>query len=428
MRKILAAAFLLLAGAAPAAAETVIVTADRMVDVVGGRTVERPVVVIEDGRISSVTSGAAPQDVAADARRIDLSGMTILPGLIDMHVHLGGHPEVRGYRTLEFTDSFFLVTGVPNAERLLDAGFTTVRSLGAPAHLDVALRQAIELGAIEGPRIVAATYPIGATGGHCDENTNRPSLARTAPGVADGPEAVRAKVRELRKLGAQLIKVCATGGVFSRNTDPGAQQMTFEELKMAVDEAHMLGMKVAAHAHGAEGIKAAIRAGVDTVEHASFLDDEAIRLAREHGTWLSMDIYNTEYTLAEGARLGVLEENLEKERRVGTVQRESFRRSVAGGARHVFGSDVGVYPAGLGGRQFGVMVDHGMTPLQAIQAATVNAAEALGRSGDVGAIETGRFGDLVAVAGDPLRDISALEQVAVVIKGGEVVEDRRGSE
>lgn len=206
IRKFVLAAAAAALACAPVAAETVVVTAARMVDVLAGRVVERPVVVIEDGRIASVSTGAAPAGLPEDARRIDLAGMTLLPGLIDMHVHLGGHPEVRGYRSLEFTDSFFLVTGVPNAEKLLDAGFTTVRSLGAPGHLDVALRQAIELGAIEGPRIVAATFPIGATGGHCDENTNRPSLARTAPGVADGPEAVRAKVRELRKLGAQLIR------------------------------------------------------------------------------------------------------------------------------------------------------------------------------------------------------------------------------
>jgi imidazolonepropionase-like amidohydrolase len=404
-----------------ASAETVVVTADRMVDVLAGRVLDEPLIVITDGRIASVvTRGGARPVIPAGAKRVDLPGKTLLPGLIDMHVHLGGTEKVKGYRALEFTDTFFLVTGVPNAADLLDAGFTTVRSVGASDYLDVALRQAVDLGEIRGPRIVAATSPIGATGGHCDSNTNRPSMARTAPGVADGPDEVRKKVRELRKLGAQVIKVCATGGVFSRNTDPGAQQMTFEELKMAADEAHMLGMKVAAHAHGTEGIKAAIRAGIDTIEHASFLDDEAIRMAKERGTWLSMDIYNTEWTLTEGAKAGVLEENLEKERQVGTRQRESFRRSVQLGARHVFGSDVGVYPAGLGGRQFPVMVRFGMTPMQAIQAATTNAAQALGREKDVGAIAVGRYGDIVAVDGDPIADIRALEDVDVVIKGGKV--------
>ena len=416
MRYFLIASVLFAASAAQA--ETVVVTADRMVDVLAGRTVDRPQVVITDGRISAV--GRQGDAVPPNARRIELPGKTLLPGLIDMHVHLGGSEKVKGYRTLEYTDSFFTVMGVPNAEKLLDAGFTTVRSVGAGDYLDVALRQAIDLGELRGPRIIAATSAIGATGGHCDSNTNRPSLARTAPGVADGPDEVRKKVRELRKLGAQVIKVCATGGVFSRNTDPGAQQMTYEELKMAADEAHMLGMKVAAHAHGADGIKAAIRAGIDTIEHASFIDDEGIRMAKERGTWLSMDIYNTEYTLAEGAKNGVLEENIEKERQVGTRQREGFRRSVQLGARHIFGSDVGVYPAGLGGRQFPVMVRFGMTPMQAIQAATTNAAQALGREKDVGAIAVGRFGDLIAVDGDPLQDIRALESVDVVIKGGKV--------
>jgi imidazolonepropionase-like amidohydrolase len=409
MRHVAIIAALLATAAGPAHAqapaqsqpETVVVTADRMVDVLAGRTVDRPQIVITDGRISAV--GRQGDAVPPNARRVELPGKTLLPGLIDMHVHLGGSEKVRGYRALEFTDNFFLVMGVPNAEKLLDAGFTTVRSVGAAGYLDVALRQAIDLGELRGPRIVAATSPISATGGHCDENTNQPSRARTAPGVADGPDEVRKKVRELRKLGAQVIKVCATGGVFSRNTDPGAQQMTYEELKMAADEAHMLGMKVAAHAHGTEGIKAAIRAGIDTIEHASFIDDEAIRMAKERGTWLSMDIYNTDYTLTEGARLGVLEENLAKERLVGTRQREGFRRSVQLGARHVFGSDVGVYPAGLGGRQFPVMVRFGMTPMQAIQAATTNAAQALGREKDVGAIAVGRFGDMIAVDGDPCR-------------------------
>lgn len=410
-----------LLAAAPASAQTV-VTADRYLDVSTGRYVDNPAIFVgADGRIQSIGSRASLQ-VPQGTKHIDLAGRTLVPGLIDMHVHLGGHEKVRGYRTLEYTDSFFVVTGVPNAKRLLDAGFTTVRSLGAPDYLDVALRQAADLGAIEAPRIVAATYALGATGGHCDSNTNRPSLNQTGRGVADGPEEVRKKVRELRKLGAQVLKACATGGVFSRNTDPGAQQLTYAELKMAADEAHMLGMKAAAHAHGTEGIKAAIRAGFDTIEHASYLDDEAIQMAKARGTWLSMDIYNTDYTLSEGAKNGVLEENLAKERVVGTIQRESFRRSVAAGARHVFGSDVGVYPAGLGGRQFAVMVRFGMTPLQAIQAATRNAASALGWEKDVGAIAVGRFGDLVAVDGDPLRDVSVLERPAAVIKGGALID------
>ena len=419
MRKTITA--LLLATAAPAAAETVAITAAHMIDVVAGRRGDNPVVIATDGRITAVGRQGAVV-IPAGARRIDLAGKTILPGLIDMHVHLGGTPLIGGYRRLEYTDSYDTVLGVPNAAALLRAGFTTVRALGDEAYVDVALRQMIDEGFIPGPRIVAATYAIGATGGHCDENTNKPSIARTAPGVANGPEAIRAKVRELRKLGAQVIKVCATGGVFSRNTDPGAQQMTYEELKMAADEAHMLGMKSAAHAHGADGIKAAIRAGIDTIEHVSFIDDEGIRLARERGTWLGFDVYNTEYTLAEGAKNGVLEENIAKERRVGTLQRENFRKALAGGARHIFSSDAGVYPHGTGGRQFAVMVRFGMTPMQAIQSATTNAAQALGRDKDVGAIAVGHWADIVAVDGDPLANVAELAGVDVVIKGGTVVE------
>ena len=422
MKHVLLAAAAASFAAAPAAAEQVVVTADRYLDVNSGRYVENPAILVgDDGRISAISNLAA-MTLPQGTKHIDLPGRTLVPGLIDMHVHFDGTPLIGGYRTLEYTDAFDTVLGVPNAEATLDAGFTTVRSLGADNYSDVALRQAIDGGFIEGPRIVAATYALGATGGHCDHNTNKPSLARTSPGVADGPEAIRRKVRELRKLGAQVIKVCATGGVFSRNTDPGAQQMTFEELKMAADEAHMLGMKIAAHAHGADGIKAAIRAGVDTVEHVSFIDDEGIRLAREHGTWLGFDIYNTEYTLAEGARNGVLPENIEKERQVGTLQRQNFQRAAEAGAKMIFSTDAGIYPHGQNARQFAVMVRFGLTPLEAIRAATRNAAEALGRERDVGAIAVGRYADLVAVAGDPLSDVTLLERPAAVIKGGKLVE------
>ena len=422
MKRVWFAAAAALFLAAPAAAEQVVVTADRYLDVNSGRYVENPAILVgDDGRITAIGNLAA-MTIPQGTRHIDLSGRTLVPGLIDMHVHFDGTPLIGGYRRLEYTDAFDTVLGVPNAKATLDAGFTTVRSLGADNYSDVALRQAIDQGFIPGPRIVAATYALGATGGHCDENTNRPSLARTSPGVADGPDEIRRKVRELRKLGAQIIKVCATGGVFSRNTDPGAQQMTFEELKMAADEAHMLGMKIAAHAHGADGIKAAIRAGIDTIEHVSFIDAEGIRLAKEHGTWLGFDIYNTEYTLAEGAKNGVLPENIEKERQVGTLQRQNFQRAAEAGAKMIFSSDAGIYPHGQNARQFAVMVRFGLTPLQAIQAATRNAAEALGRERDVGAIAVGRYADLVALTGDPLREVTVLERPAAVIKGGKLVD------
>lgn len=404
------------------APRSVVVTADRMVDVAAGRTVEAPVIVITGGRIVAVTTrGGRQSDIPEGTTRIDLPGKTILPGLIDMHVHLDGNAYYAGYSGLQFTDHFWTAQGVANARTLLDAGFTTVRNLGARGYADVAFRQAIDEGLIEGPRIVAAGHSLGATGGHCDNNRLPPSYEARGKGVGDGPQALRTLVREQRKYGAEVIKVCATGGVMSRNTEPGQQQLSEEEIRAVVEEARMWGLRVAAHAHGAEGIKAAIRAGVTTVEHASLIDAEGIRLARERGTFLTMDIFLTDWLLAEGERVGLLPENLAKEREVGQAQRENFRRTVEAGVRHVFGTDAAVYPHGMGGGQFAVMVRWGMTPIQAIRAATLNAAEALGRSGDVGAITVGRWGDIVAVDGDPLADIRTLERVTHVIKGGRLV-------
>jgi imidazolonepropionase-like amidohydrolase len=306
-------------------------------------------------------------------------------------------------------------------------GFTTVRNVGSSDYADVAYKQAIEEGRISGPRIVPGAYSLGATGGHCDSNFLPPSLAPKDPGVGDGAQALRALVRQQRKFGAEVIKVCATGGVFSRNTEPGQQQLSEEELRAIADEAHQWGLKAAAHAHGAAGIKAAIRAGIDTIEHASLVDDEGIRLAveRRQPVWFSMDIFNTDYTQAEGAKNGILEDNLRKDREVAQIQRDNFRKAHRAGVKMVFGSDAGVMPHGTAGGQFRTMVQYGMSPMEAIQAATRNAAQALGREKDVGAIAAGRYGDIIAVDGDPLRDIKALEDVDVVIKGGKVEKDER---
>lgn len=418
MRKLIYG-LVLAAVATPAMAETSYVVADRLLDVETGRLVDRPLIAVEDGRIVSVTSGAAP----SGAKLVDLTGHTILPGLIDMHVHLAGNARIRGYRSLEYTDSFWPTLGVVNARDMLRAGFTTVRNLGSADYADVALKQGIDGGYYPGPRIVPATWSFGATGGHCGgSNLLPPSYkAKTERGV-NGAEAVRFQVRENRRFGAQVIKVCATGGVFSKNTEPGQQQMTAEELKAAADEAHMLGLRVAAHAHGAEGIKAAIRAGIDTIEHASLIDDEGLRLARERGTWLSMDIFNTEFTQSEGKATGALEENLRKDREVAQVQRDNFRKAVQMGVRQVFGSDAGVMPHATAGGQFAIMVRYGMTPLQAIQAATINAAEALDQKGRVGTLKPGAWADIVAVRGNPLDDVGELARVAAVVKGGALVE------
>ncbi len=410
------------AAQAPAAAPALWITAERMLDVRSGRLIDNPHVLVRNGRIVEVGSGGAT--MPAGATHLDLKGMTLLPGLIDMHVHLDSDPSYGGYTGLQFGDRFWSVLAVGHAQKTLMAGFTTVRNVGADAWNDVGLRQAIEAGKLIGPRIVTAGYSFGATGGHCDATYFPPSMEQKNPFNADSPEQGRQRVRELRKYGAQVIKICATGGVFSRNTEPGQQQLSLEEMQAIAGEAHLQGMKVAAHAHGAAGIKDAIRAGVDTIEHASLIDDEGIALAKKRGAWLSMDIYNTDYTQAEGANNGVLEDNLRKDREIADLQRENFRRAHAAGAKMVYGTDAGVYPHGGNGKQFAVMVRYGMTPAEAIRSATLDAADALGRS-DVGAIEANRWADLIAVPGDPTQDVTLLESVPFVMKGGAIAKDQR---
>lgn len=403
--------------AMPARAETVIVTADHMVDVTTGQTMDYPAVTIVDGRITGIAD-ARTIKFGGNVKHIDLAGQTILPGLIDMHVHLDSNPLYGGYSGLRFTDAFWAVQGVANARAMLEAGFTTVRNVGSENYADVAYKQAIEEGLMVGPRIVPAAHALGATGGHCDSTYLPPSYKAKGVAVGDGPQELRSRVREQRKYGAEVIKVCATGGVFSRNTEPGQQQLSEEELRAIAEEAHLWGLRVAAHAHGGAGIKAAIRAGIDTIEHASLIDDEGIRLAKERGTWLSMDIFNTDYTQAEGAKNGVLEDNLRKDREIAQIQRDNFRKAHAAGVKMVFGSDAGVMPHGSAAGQLRVMVEYGMTPIQAIRAATLNAAEALSRAADVGTLAVGRYGDIVAVTGDPLTNVRLLEKPSAVIKGG----------
>jgi imidazolonepropionase-like amidohydrolase len=420
MRRIVGAALAAaLAAVGSAEAKTVAVTADRLLDVKSGKYIDRPLIVITDGRIAAV--GKAGDAVPAGAERVDLPGVTLLPGLIDMHVHLTSAGKYGGYRPYEFTDSFWTAVGVANAKTTLDAGFTTVRNVGTSFYADVGLREAIDEGWIPGPRIMASGYALGATGGHCDETFFPPSMDEKSPALVDSPEEGRKQVRTQRKYGARSIKICATGGVFSRGDEPGAQQLTLEEMRAIADEAHMAGMKVAAHAHGAPGIKDAIRAGIDAIEHVSLIDDEGIKLAVQKGTWLGFDIYNTDYTQAEGKKNGELEDNLRKDREIGGIQRENYRKALKAGARMIFSTDAGVYPHGLNAKQFEVMVRFGATPLQAIQSATLNAGEALGWEKDVGQAAPGFWGDLVGVRGDPLADVTVLEKPAFVMKGGEVV-------
>lgn len=415
------AAAILAVQSTSALANTVI-TGARMLDVMTGKMVEHPAIFVDDnGRIASIAD-ARTVKWGADVTHIDLGDKTLLPGLIDMHVHLDGPADIGGYRGLEFTDSFWGMTAVGSAKAMLDAGFTTVRNVGSDNRNDIGLKQAIENGYAVGPRIVPAGYALGATGGHCDSTFLPPSLEKPEKeeGIGDSPDELRYQVRRQRKYGAEVIKVCATGGVFSRNTEPGQQQLSEDHLRVIAEEAHQWGVRVAAHAHDADGIKAAIKAGIDTIEHASLVDDEGIKLAaaRARPVWFSMDIYNTEYTQAEGAKNGVLEDNLRKDREVAQIQRDNFRKAHKAGVKMVFGSDAGVMPHGEIGKQFRVMVEYGMSPLEAIQAATRNAGQALGREKDVGAIEVGRFADIIAVDGDPLANVRELESVDAVVKGG----------
>ncbi|HEX2812875.1 MAG TPA: amidohydrolase family protein [Sphingopyxis sp.] len=410
-------------GAAQDGSGQTVITAARYLDVQSGKMVEHPAIFVgADGRIASIADARTVR-WGAGVKHIDLGERTLLPGLIDMHVHLTSLAEVGGYQGLRYTDSFWTVMGVVNAKKTLDAGFTTVRNVGSADFGDVGLKQAIEGGYVQGPRIIPAGYAIGATGGHCDEGGLPPSMDHKGPSVVDSPQEARAKVRWLHKYGARVIKICATGGVFSLGDSVGAQQLSFDEMKAIADEAHMLGLKVAAHAHGDDGIKTAILAGIDTIEHCSLASDEAIKLAIAHNTWFDMDIYNDDYILATGTANGTEQESLDKEKAIGLAQRQTFQRAVKAGVHMIFGTDAGVYPHGDNGRQFAKMVEWGMTPLQAIRAATLNGAEALSMTGDVGTIAVGRYADLIAIDGDPLADVRQLEHVDAVVKGGVLVKE-----
>ena len=401
-----------------AIAEDMVIKGATILDVTNGDMVKNHVIIVKDGRIEAV-SPVQSADIPKGTEVIDLQGHTLLPGLIDMHVHLTSGGGYHGYESLKLTDERRAILGVVHAKQTLMAGFTTVRNVGASSFGDVALRDAIDDGDIPGPRMLVSGPPIGITGGHCSDNNLLPAEYEiSGEGVADGPWAARRAVRRNIKYGADLIKTCSTGGVLSKGTKVGAPQYTVEELTALIDEAHSRGLRVASHAHGAEGIINALVAGADTIEHASFIDDEGIRLAIENKAALTMDIYVTEYILGEGASAGILEESLEKERRTGATQRANFRKAVEAGATIVYGTDAGVYPHGQNAKQLSRMTKFGMTQLQAIQSATVTAAEVLGLGYEIGKIEVGYAADLIAVKGDPIKDITLLESPSIVIKSG----------
>src|SRR6266446_7696407 len=406
------------------AAETIVIRAGRLFDAASGRMIERPVVVVKGDRVESVDGGTA--NPPADARVIDLGDATLLPGFIDVHTHLTINATGGGYESLGISVPRQALIGAKNARLTLLAGFTTVRNVGAEGYSDVALRDAINAGDVIGPRMQASGPALGITGGHCDENLLPIEYHVTAEGVADGVEGVQHKVREVIKYGADVIKICATGGVLSHGDNPQASQYTLEEMKAIVADAHRLGRKVAAHAHGAQGILWASQAGVDSIEHGSYIDDAGIAEMKKNGTYLVPTLYLADWFLANAERLHVPPELIAKGREVMPAARKNIAHAFSGGVKVAFGTDAAVYPHGLNAHEFAVMVHLGLTPLQSIQAATINAADLLGWSDKIGAVESGKWADIIAVDGDPLQDVTTLERVKFVMKGGEVVKNEYG--
>ena len=399
----------------------VVVHAAHLLDVKSGKLLADQTLVIEVGKI--ISSGAAAEArVPADAIRIELPNATVLPGLIDAHTHLTMEPKF-GYERLAISVPREALTGAKNARLTLLAGFTTARNVGARGFTDVALRDAINSGDVPGPRLLVSGPPLSITGGHCDNNMLPSEYHAVSDGAADGIAAVQHKVRENIKYGADLIKVCATGGVLSLGDNPQHSQYTLEEMKAIVADAHRLGRKVAAHAHGAEGIRWAAEAGVDSVEHGSYIDDAGISAMKEHGTYLVPTLYLGDWMIENAGLTHLPPPLLIKAQEVIPAARKNIAHAFAGGVKVAFGTDAAVYPHGLNAHEFAVMVKLGLTPLQAIQAATVNAADLVGWSGKVGTLEPGAWADIVGVDGDPVKDVTTLERVKFVMKGGEVVKN-----
>jgi imidazolonepropionase-like amidohydrolase len=380
-------------------------------------------VVTEGGLVKQILLSADVAQLPARAARVDISRGFCMPGLIDVHDHLTANPTDSGYASLGVSVPHETVNGARNARLTLLAGFTAIRNVGASGFSDVAVRDGVNAGDIPGPRMFVSGPPLGITGGHCDNDLLAPEYHFSDFGVADGPWQARKKVREVIKYGADLIKICASGGVLSKGDSPGAEQYTLEEMKAIAEEAHKLGRKVAAHAHGTQSIKDAILAGIDSIEHASLIDAEGIELAKQHHTYLVFDIYNDDYILQEGAKAGMLPESIAKEKAIGKLQRANFRKAYLAGAPLAFGTDGGVYPHGNNARQFATMVEFGAKPIDAIRMATIDAARLLNLEGKAGVIQPGSFADLIAVDSDPRAHVEQLQQVRFVLKDGKVYRD-----
>lgn len=407
--------------ASPDTSEAVVVRAGRLFDGTGETVREDVTIVIRGERIAAVgRDPAIPEDAAV----VDLSDHTVLPGLIDSHTHVTSDPS-GGYtdQRLHRWPGYAALVGAKNARKTLLAGFTTIRNVGASEWSSVALRQAVDAGLLPGPRIVTAAHTLGIPGGHCDLNGYRPDALEESgldQGITQGPDGFRRAVHHQLKYGADLIKFCATGGVLSQGDAVGVQQLTLEEMRALVDAAHMAGVRVAAHAHGLEGIKAALRAGVNSIEHGSTLDEEAVALFRETGAWHVPTMMAFEWVV-QGAKEGKLTpHSAEKALEIAPHFERSIRRSIEGGVKIAFGTDAGVFPHGRNARELGLLVEAGMTPVEALLSATRSAATLLDRADEIGTVEAGKLADLIAVRGDPMADVTVLEAVDFVMKGGVV--------
>jgi imidazolonepropionase-like amidohydrolase len=400
-----------------------VIRSGRFVDVVAGEVLTERDIVVDGDRVKAVRPAGEP--LPAGARVVDLSRHTVLPGLIDCHTHLVGEVQLSGIPSIQTSAARETLLGVRHASETLHAGFTSVRDVGTfRAFVDVALRDAIEAGVVQGPRMACAGAYVTCSTGGGDITGLAPDIGVPADlrmGVADTPEEVRRAVRVLLNGGADFVKVIATGAVLTLGTKPGVPEFTQEALRAAVEQAAEYGTYVAAHAHGAEGIKRAVRAGVRSIEHGSLMDDEAIALMAERGTYLVADIYDGDFIAEEGIRRGWPAEIMRKSEGTTAAQRDGFGRALAAGVRLAYGTDSGVYPHGWNAKQLAYMVRFGMTPMQAIRAATLTAAELMGWEDRVGSLEPGRFADVIAVEGDAMADLASFEHVAFVMKGGEVV-------
>jgi imidazolonepropionase-like amidohydrolase len=400
----------------------VAIKAGRLIDVEAGKSLSNQVILIEGARIKALGENLS---IPPGAKVIDLSKMTVLPGLIDCHTHLAdGAHSTEPLNQIRKTASQLVLESVANARATLEAGFTTVRDVGVYRALnDVALRDAINRGEIVGPRMFVAGAYITITDGAGAMTGLAPDIQLPLDlryGEANSPWEVRQKVRLLVHHGADHIKVLATGAVLTHGSNPKSLEFTPEELQAAVEEARSFGLRVEAHAHASEGIKNAIRAGVASIEHATLIDDEGIALAKQHGTYLVMDIYDEECIQEEGRKNNMPADFLEHDRELGELHRRNFTKAVRAGVKMAFGTDAGVCPHGINARQFAFMVKYGMTPMQAIQSATINAADLIGRPGEFGSIRPGKLADIIAVSGDPLADARVLERVSFVMKDGKI--------